>query len=272
MPDVEASRAITPMAELPTSERVLADYAELEGSPVPEIQEPYDDDDDADSYMSIQKFKGIPARRMSVNSTTRANRLSWMSRLSRYMRGRPSTAGGDGRDTPASMGTSVYDDAATVADRSVLTRSSRWTRAGDADDGAYGTMDSGDFPESSWEAFSWSREGLGRLLLAKKNAGSPGPMPSSFGARRGHQRGLSVPTNGTAKGLPRLPSPAITVRSERTGTPGPGWLSANGGGNSNRFSRLSNGTFGRMDSFISRDGSRIGDVPSGNGGGGAQNT
>ncbi|KAL1899545.1 hypothetical protein Sste5346_002947 [Sporothrix stenoceras] len=272
--DVEASRAITPLAELPTSERVLADYAELEGSPVPGRQEgdnqgPYDDDD-ADSYMSIQKFKGIPAQRMSANSTTRANRLSWMSRLSRYMRGRPSTAGGDGRETPASMGASVYDDAATVADRSVLsrasTRSSRWTRAGDADDCPFGTMDSGEFHESSWEAFSRSREGLGRLLLVKKNARSPSPMPS-FGVRRGHQRGLSVPTNGTAKGLPRLPSPAITVRSDRTGTPGPGRLSANGG-NSNRFSRLSSGTFGRMDSFISRDGSHIGDMPSANGGGG----
>lgn len=279
--DVETSRARTPLAELPTSERVLADYVELEGSPVRERtaesnQGAYDDDD-ADSYMSLQKFKGIPARRLSANSTTRANRLSWMSRLSRYMRGRPSTAGIDGRDTPASGGASIYDDAATVTDRSVLsrasTRSSRWTRAGDVDDSPFGTMESGDVHESSWEAFSRSREGLGRLLLVKKGGGAGSAMPS-YGARRGHQRGLSVPTNGTAKGLPRLPSPAITVHSDRTGTPGPGWLSANGS-NVNRFSRLSSGTFGRMDSFISRDGSRIGDMPGGGGGGnggGGQNT
>ncbi|ERT01417.1 hypothetical protein HMPREF1624_02663 [Sporothrix schenckii ATCC 58251] len=272
--DREPGRARTPMAELPTSEHVVADYAELEGSPVPQRQVSYNDnDDDADSYMSIQKFKGIPARRMNAHSPTRANRLSWMSRLSRYMRGRSSTGGGDGRDTPASRGTSVYDDAATVADRSILsrasTRSSHWTRSGEVDDSPFGTMDSNDVDESSWEVFSRSREGLGRLLQVKKSAGSP--MPAPFGARRGHQRGLSAPTNSTAKGLPRLPSPAITVRSDRTGTPVPGWLGGANGANTDRFSRLSSGTFGRMDSFISRDGSRIGDVP-GVGAGGAQYT
>ncbi|CAK7201780.1 hypothetical protein SEUCBS139899_004495 [Sporothrix eucalyptigena] len=259
----EASRARTPLVELATAERALADFVELEGSPVPENlleNEGRDDggDSDTDSYMSIQKFKGIPARRPGANNSNSnsANRLSWMSRLSRYMRGGRNTPGAGGRDTPNSL----YDDAA--ADRSVIsrtsTRSSRWTRADtasvmtsrgglDDDDCPYSGVD--DVHESSWEAFSRSREGLGRLLLVKQKGGTcPDGMP-----RRGHTRGLSVPNNSSnGSNIPRLPSPAITVRSDRAGTPG--LLSTN----SNRFSRLSNGTFGGMDSFISRDGSRAG--------------
>ncbi|CAK7217332.1 hypothetical protein SCUCBS95973_003112 [Sporothrix curviconia] len=272
--DDKRGRARTPLAELPTSERAPAEFVELEGSPVPEIllegadEDDGDDDGDSDSYMSIQKYKrGIPAKRPGTGRNKNVNRLSWMSRLSRYMRGGRSTPGG-GRDSPAS----VYDDSATG--RSVIsrasTRSSRWTRTDTASvmTGRGGGLDDDDDPysavddihnESSWAAFSLSREGLGRLLLVKQN-GSGG---SSSLPRRGHTRGLSVPNNGGSgsNNIPRLPSPAMTVRSYRTATPG--LLSAD----DHRFSRLSNGTFGRMDSFISRDGSRTGDMPAAGGGG-----
>ncbi|CAK7230934.1 hypothetical protein SBRCBS47491_007757 [Sporothrix bragantina] len=282
-PQKPTQRARTPLAELPTSERALADFAELEGSPVPEIMlegEDDVDDGDTDSYMSIQKFKGIPSKRPGTGNSNNVNRLSWMSRLSRYMRGGRSTpgvggAGGGGRDTPSS----IYDDVA--AGRSVIsrasTRSSRWTRADtasvmtgrgglDDDDCPYNAVDD-IHNESSWAAFSQSREGLGRLLLVKQNGGVAGGRCPDGPPRRGHTRGLSAPNNGSSSNnIPRLPSPAMTVVSDRMNTPS--LLSAD----ANRFSRLSNGTFGRMDSFISRDGSRTGDASSGGGGGGGRMT
>lgn len=261
---------LPPIAELPSPTDVhqppqaQGHYAELEGSApawryVGNAAAVGYDDDDSDSFVSLKK--DAPRLPLLRSMTP----LSWMSRVSRYLRGgasrtpslgsasaateeqgsgsRHSIPASISTGTPCARDTLVTDDTASSI---LYVGTSRWSNATTRTDTASVVTDhavnggsSETSHEGSWEAFSQSREGLGKVSQVRQVGVSSGTTPGGGPGGRGHRMprrdaagGLTVPGGGsvsTIGSLVRLPSPAATVRSDR------------------RFSRLSDGTFGGME-------------------------
>ena len=224
-----------------------------------------------DTYGMMSKTKGIPSKPRGDRTSARQ---SWMSRLSRYMRGdqgrstpmsgsnspSPSTNRASSKVSPISRSpgfTFDFDTGRRVLHKNdkndknsdshdshdddeidsshASTRWSRWTRADtvsivtDAADyhgHQRGLSDPNRVRADSWEAFSRSHQGLGRILAAKKSKGS-----------------ARSPTTDRSGG-------AGVQRDSR-------WLSVD----SKHLSRASDGTFGRMDSFVSKASSQTTEMP-----------
>ncbi|EPE10586.1 hypothetical protein F503_05681 [Ophiostoma piceae UAMH 11346] len=252
-----------------------------------------------DTYTIMPKTKGIPSKPRIDRTSARQ---SWMSRLSRYMRGdqgrntamsgssTPSTNQSSSKASPINNNPVFKFDFSTGRaidenDNSIDSNeddetssghaSARWSKGTRADtlsimtDGAdyhghqRGLSDPNRVRADSWEAFSRSHQGLGKILAAKNIKGdarsltSPGSPRDGQSAARMRTRLQSV-AFGSDDASKDLPSPTMTVRSGGASVQRDSrWLSVD----SKRLSRFSDGTFGRMDSFVSKASSPTSEMP-----------
>ncbi|OAA65517.1 hypothetical protein SPI_02304 [Niveomyces insectorum RCEF 264] len=294
------SRSRTPLAELSAedggssiSRPALAAVAELEDSSVGTGPDHGDREDyyndGASDVASLQKLKGRYSPSTfggNDNNSSSSPRNSWMARLARFLRGGESRAQSRRTDraTPSDDDAS-FRGGSSGSSSQASTRWSHWSRWRDAPrtaaSSAAGTYRDGDgtntmsvvdeaqLEKGSWAAFARVHGGIRTLDLSASKGHTAREGGRHAATTAG---GLTVPgisdsdSSGTAS-IPRLPSPAATVRSERSAGPFLAVLAANRQQQqqqqNHRFSRLSDGTFGRMDSFVSRaDSSRTaGEAP-----------